>query len=35
MESHGFMNAININENINAIVIRGISDLVDGKAQSD
>ncbi len=35
MESHGFLKAVRANREINALIIRGISDLVDGKSHAD
>ncbi|MEQ8467417.1 phosphorylase family protein [Coleofasciculus sp. E1-EBD-02] len=35
MESHGFLKAVRANPEINALIIRGISDLIDGKSNAD
>ncbi|NEP00073.1 MAG: 5'-methylthioadenosine/S-adenosylhomocysteine nucleosidase [Symploca sp. SIO2E9] len=35
MESHGILKAVRANPEINALIIRGISDLVDGKSNAD
>ncbi|NEP61049.1 MAG: 5'-methylthioadenosine/S-adenosylhomocysteine nucleosidase [Symploca sp. SIO2G7] len=35
MESHGVLKAVRANPEINALIIRGISDLIDGKTQGD
>ena len=35
MESHGFLKAIRANPEINALIIRGISDLIEGKSKAD
>jgi len=35
MESHGFLKAVRANPEINALIVRGISDLIDGKSNAD
>jgi nucleoside phosphorylase len=35
MESHGFLKAVRANPEINALIIRGISDLIEGKSNAD
>jgi len=35
MESHGFLKAVRANPEINALIIRGISDLIDAKSNAD
>jgi WD40 repeat protein/nucleoside phosphorylase len=35
MESHGFLKALRANPEINALIVRGISDLIDGKSNAD
>jgi len=35
MEGHGFLEAVRANKEIDALIIRGISDLIDGKSDAD
>lgn len=35
MESHGVLQAVRANESVSALIVRGISDLIDNKAESD
>jgi nucleoside phosphorylase len=35
MEGHGFLDAIHANESVSGLVVRGISDLVEGKSAAD
>jgi len=35
MEGHGFLQAVHVNHDMHGLVIRGISDLIEGKAAAD
>ena len=35
MEGHGFLQAVHVNHSVHALVVRGISDLIQGKEQVD
>ena len=35
MEGHGFLQAVHVNHTVHALVVRGISDLIQGKEQAD
>lgn len=35
MEGHGFLQAVHANRNVHGLVVRGISDLIEGKSEAD